>query len=299
MKPINRKSWHKPVLLKQAIDFLNISKGRNYIDATLGGGGFSQEILKRGGRVLSIEQDPEIISLAKKHYSYCPSASWQIIKGNFAKIKEICQKKKFSPVAGVVFDLGISSLHYFHLKKGFSFRENSFLDMRLDPTQKTTAADIVNNLPQKELEENLLNLVQEKLAKNIAREIVKKRQSKPIENTKQLTEIIESVYQKEKIFSKQHPATKTFLALRILTNQEFDNLKRGLIESLEILIPGGRLVVISFHSGEDRIVKSFFKDQEKKNRLKILTKKPILPSFLEIKSNPLSRSARLRAGEKL
>ena len=294
----NNKQWHKSVLLKEAIKLLKVVPGGRYVDATLGTGGYSQEILKKGGRLLSIDLDPEMIKLTKQRFKNLSGDSWEIVQDNFINIGKICKEKNHLPLQGVIFDLGISSLHYKDLKRGFSFKGEGKLDMRLDPKQKITAAAILEQISKEELENILLRLVQEKLAKKIASAIIRGRQKNRLKNPRDLAQIVRQVYEKEGIRTKRDPATKLFLALRILVNKELENIKKGLRESLKILAPQGRLVVVSFHSGEDRIVKKFFQSKKQKNKLVVLTKRPIYPSFKEKASNPLSRSARLRAGEK-
>lgn len=296
--PENKVNWHKPVLLQPAINLLEIKKQHKYIDATLGTGGYSYEICRLGGNVLSIEADNEMINFTKKRYKNCPSAFWKIVQGNFSRIKEIAKESKFFPCDGIVFDLGITSLHY-KLGRGFSFKDKK-LDMRLDEkNQILTAHEIINTYPKELLEEKLRYIAQEPLAFQIAEEIAKKRKSSKIKSAEELALLIKKVYENHNLKPKINPATKTFMALRIMVNHEFENLNEGLQQAFATIRVGGRLVVVSFHSGEDRITKLYFKKLVKQKRAKDLTKKGVKASFKEVKENPLSRSAILRGIEKI
>jgi 16S rRNA (cytosine1402-N4)-methyltransferase len=305
---------HKPVLLNEVLEFLRVEKEEKYLDATVGGGGHSEAILKAGGIVLGIDQDPEAVFYARKRLNQiCPAPkrekqtfrgpssvfSWKIVQGNFAFLKAITKKHRFENIAGVLFDLGMASFQLASAHRGFSFQVDGPLDMRLDPNLKVTAADLVNVLSEGELNELFKKMADEQLAGPIAHALVRARHLKPITRTSQLADLVAEVYRKRRRFKKIHPATKVFQALRIAVNSEFENLKKGLPAAIKVLKPGGRIVIISFHSGEDRLVKNFFREQAKKDKLKILTKKPIRPTLVEIRANPLSRSARLRGGEKI
>lgn len=292
---------HKPVLLKEAIEYLNIKKGGKYIDATVGLGGHAEKILQKGGEVLGIDWDKEVLEIAKEHLRHaCPDAPWQIIQGNFSNIQRMAKNLNFLPADGVLFDLGLSYYHYKLAGRGFSFDEDEFLDLRIGG-KGLTGYQIVNFASKKELSDLFSKTVQEKLAGQIAEAIVERRKIKKIKTSKELSEIVVRVY--EEVFGKRkhrlHPATKVFLSLRIAVNKEFENLKKGLEGALRILSPTGRLVVISFHSGEDRIVKQFFKQKSTRGELRILTKKAIRPTQKELRENPAARSALLRAAEKL
>ena len=295
--------FHKPALLKEVIEYLNIKPGEKYIDATVGGGGHTEAILKRGGKVLGIDCDPEAIKAARRYLSQaCPvpkfrdvGVSWCLVRENFAHLKEVAEEKGFAQVAGIFFDLGVSSYQLETPERGFSFEAETFLDMRMDPSLKVTAADLINGLNKGELDELFSKLAQEKYSRRLAGAICRARRIAPIRTCRQLTEIVVKVKPRKK--GGRHPATNCFLALRIAVNDELNNLKRALPQALALLKIKGRLVIISFHSGEDRIVKNFLK--KNKDRLKILTKKPVRPTEREIKANPRSRSAKLRAGEKI
>ena len=291
--------FHKPVLLKEAIEFLAVKSGEKYIDATLGGGGHTEAILKSGGILLGIDCDPEAIAAARRRLSSaCPGASWRLIRGNFENLKEIAMSNNFFPAAGILFDLGVSSYQLETPQRGFSFNLEGPLDMRMDPDLKVTAADLINCLSENELTEIFFKFGEERFSRRIANAICRARQVAPIKAANELAEVILRVRPKRGRFDRSHPATRCFQALRIAVNDELNNLKKALPQALEILKPGGRLVVLSFHSLEDRIVKNFLKEKAKEKEIKILTKKPIRPSEKEIEENPRSRSAKLRAGEK-
>jgi 16S rRNA (cytosine1402-N4)-methyltransferase len=295
-----KKSFHKPVLLKEVIEYLNIKAGEKYLDATLGGGGHAQEILKRGGKLLGIDCDPWAIEAARGCLSSaCPDASWQLARGNFAHLKEIALEHGFAQVAGVLFDLGVSTYQLETAERGFSFNLECPLDMRMDPDLQVTAADLVNGLSENELKEIFTRFGEERYARRLAGAIGRARQIKPIKTANQLAAIILKAWPRRGRFERIHPATRCFQALRIAVNDELGNLRKALPQAGELLKPKGRLVVISFHSLEDRIVKRFFKEEEKEEKLRIITKKPIRPTEAEINSNPRSHSAKLRVAEKI
>jgi 16S rRNA (cytosine1402-N4)-methyltransferase len=301
MKKIKRWEIHKPVLLEETIDYLAIKKGGKYIDATVGLGGHAERIVKLGGQLLGIDCDNEVLEIAKERLELaCPDAPWQLIKGNFSEIEEIAEKHRFVPVDGILFDLGISTYHYQKAKRGFSFKDNFFLDLRISKEKAVTAFDIVNQASREELAELLAKTVQERLADEIACACIKSRRKKPIKTAADLAKLVEGVYQHYYGRRKRrlHPATKVFLALRIAVNKEFENLRKGLVGAVRILSSGGRLAVISFHSGEDRLVKQFFKSEEKQGKLNVLTKRGIYPSREEIVENSAARSAVLRVAER-
>jgi len=293
---------HLPVLKEKVIEYLYPKENENFVDCTFGEGGHTKEILKRNGpkgKVLAIEIDPDLYEKGKKLEEKFKGRL--ILKnGNFARLKEIVERENFWPVNGILFDLGISSWHLEESGRGFSFKKDEPLIMRYDKDLKAlTAIDVLNKFSEREIERILREFGEENFSKKIAREIVKERKKKKIETTFQLVEIVKRAvpkwYQRRKI----HFATKTFLALRIFVNKELENLKEGLKHSLEILESRGRLVVISFHSLEDRIVKEFFKKAKKEGLIEILTKKPEVPSKEEIQKNKRARSAKLRAAKKL
>jgi len=285
---------HKPVLVKEVLEYLDPKPGENFIDCTFGFGGHSLAILERNlpdGKVLGIEQDKEVLELALKNKRLI------LIKNNFKNLKKIVKKYEFNRVSGILFDLGISSWHFDKSNRGFSFQINEPLEMNCSEND-LNAQEIINQWPEQELARIFKEYGEERFPGRIARVICEQRSKKQIKTTKQLVDIIEQAIPRKHRYKKIHFATKVFQALRIAVNDELNNLEKALPQALDILEPGGRLVVISFHSLEDRIVKHFFKEEFKKNHLKILTKKPITPSEQEIDLNPRSRSAKLRAAEK-
>jgi len=288
---------HTAVLKKETLEVLDPKPGENFIDGTFGGGGHSLAILEKiapNGRLLGIDQDPEIIKRSR-----LLNPGLILINDNFANLENIVRENSFSNVHGILLDLGFSSWHLEESGKGFSFQKDEPLDMRYGQNTELTAAEILNSWPGKEIEKILKEYGQERFAEKIALEIVKARTIKKITGTGQLAEIIKKAVPARYGRQRIHPATKTFQALRITVNNELDNLKKVLPQAINILEAGGRLAIISFHSLEDKIVKNFFKENFQKGILEILTKKPILPSGEEIKSNLRARSAKLRAARKL
>lgn len=294
---------HIPVLKKEVIEYLGPKENQNFVDCTIGEGGHTLEILKKTGpqgKVLGIDRDPEIIKKLKVKFQELKLIQRVILVcGNFSELKNIIERENFKPIDGILFDLGICSWHLEESGRGFSFLRDEPLDMRYNAEKGVSVKEILNYWPEKEIEKILKEFAQEKFAKRIAREIEKERKRKKIETTFQLVEIIKRATPKWYHRQRIHFATKSFQALRIAVNKELENLRIALPQSLEILEKGGKIVIISFHSLEDKIVKNFLKVKEKEGKLKILTKKPIRPSLKEIKINPRSRSARLRAGEKI
>lgn len=286
---------HEPVLLREALVALNIKKGGKYVDTTVGLGGHAQTICQAGGRVLGIDWDRQALEMARQRLSACPDAV--LVLENFTKLAQVCQKYGFVPADGVLFDLGVSSLQLEMPGRGFSFQRDEPLDMRMNPEQQNvTAADLLNVLSEKQLNELFAKTTAQNLARAVARAVSGARRAQPIKTTGQLAEICEKLGGRRR---KIHPATTIFLALRLTVNSELKNLQEALPQALEILGPAGRLVVISFHSGEDRLVKQFLRENEKAGKLRILTKKPTRPKTSEISQNPRARSAKLRLAEKL
>ena len=286
--------FHTPVLLKEVIDNLKIKRGGQYIDATVGGGGQAAAILKLGGKILGIDYDPEAIKAARKCLaSACPDTCWRLARGNFKDLELIAKDNGFEKVDGVLFDLGVSSHQLETARRGFSFNLEGPLDMRMDPTLAVTAADLVNGLTKNELEELFKKFSDEPRAATIAEAIVRARRVEPIKTCGQLVNIVGAGR------GRLHPATRVFQTLRMAVNDELNNLSQALPQAVGLLKPGGRLVVISFHSGEDRIVKNFLKEQKIKGNLIMISKKPFMATAAEMAANPKSRSAKLRVGEKL
>jgi len=289
---------HISVLKTEVLELLDPQSNENFIDATTGEAGHSLEILnkiKPSGKVLGIELDEKVCQkLEQKKIK-----NLIMVNSSFVNLKEIIQAKKFGPVSGILFDLGFLSWHVDESKKGFSFLKEEDLDMRFSTKTELTAIKIINFWNEEEILNILKEYGEEQFAKNIARNIVKKRQESPIRTTTQLSEVIKSSVPGWYRHKKIHPATKTFQALRITVNNELESIKKVLPQALEILKPGGRIAIISFHSLEDRIVKRYFKEKAQENLLKILTKKPLQASREEIINNPRSRSAKLRAAIKI
>jgi len=293
---------HIPVLKKEVLEMLDPKANENFVDATFGEGGHAISILERTnpeGKLLALEVDPELFEkekeLEKKFFGRL------ILRNeNFSNLKEIIEKENFKEISGVLFDFGISSWHFEESGRGFTFKRDEPLMMRYDnDLKKLTAADVLNNFSEKEIEKILRKYGQEKFSRKIAKEIVEQREKKKILTTFQLVEVVKRAIPSFEIRKRKiYFATKTFLALRIFVNEELENLKEGLKRSLEVMRKGGRVVVISFHSLEDKIVKNFFKEKEKEGLVKILTKKPVVPSNLEVLKNKRSRSAKLRAAIK-
>lgn len=287
-------SFHVPVLVNSVIDFLAVKAGEKYLDATIGGGGHTEKILAEGGLVLGIDYDQDAIVFCQKKFAKEIAAGQLVLyQGNFANLSDVTAHFGFEKVKGTVFDLGVSAHQLKDAARGFSFSIDAPLDMRVDQSLKITAADFINNLPERRLNELFKNTGGEKLAGPIAKAVVGVRAMRSIERTSQLVAIIEKVVKRR---GKLHPATKVFMALRIAVNSELENLKQALPAVVGILDTGGRLVVISFQSAEDAIVKNFFRLQP---QLSILTKKPIRPTREEILLNSASQAAKLRAAVKI
>jgi len=284
---------HIPVLLKETIACLNPQKNENFVDCTINGGGHTKEILKKiapNGKVLGIEWDFQIYeNILKQNIERL-----EVVNRSYAELEKIIIEKKFKDVAGVLFDLGMSSFQIEESGKGFSFNRNEPLIMTYGNTENT-AEKILNSYDEERLEKIIREYGEEKFSRKIAKAIIKARKTKPLKTTFDLVEIIRQAVPAKYQYSKTHFATRTFQAIRIEANQELENLKIALPQAVRILKPGGRLATISFHSLEDRIVKNFFKNQEKEKQIKIITKKPIIASEEEIIKNPRARGAKLRA----
>ncbi|MDO8429624.1 MAG: 16S rRNA (cytosine(1402)-N(4))-methyltransferase RsmH [Candidatus Daviesbacteria bacterium] len=322
--------YHIPVMPKETIEYLNIKPGSWYIDCNLGGGGHTEKILEAGGRVLGIDLDPDSITEVAKKYGLelktesqglrAYSKNLILCQTNFAKIKEVVtsslrankvseaisrERIASSPTAprndvmGILFDLGVSTHQLEEDQRGFSFNKDAPLDMRMNQnSNQAKAADLINGLHEGELTELFRVLGEENFAKPIARAVVNYREHKRIETTNELASIVLSVRHRSPQ-DRTHPATRIFQALRIAVNDELHSLKDALPEAFEVLSPSGRIVVISFHSLEDRIVKNFFKELSTQGKGKILTNKPLEPSEEEVLENPRSRSGKMRVIEKV
>lgn len=283
---------------KEVIEYLKLDRGGVALDCTVGLGGHADSILKEigpQGKFIGLDQDQEALELAQNRLSSFGNCT--LLQGNFRKIDQILAKLKIDKVDGILFDLGVSSLQLQTPSRGFSFRLDAPLDMRMDKNLRLSAFDLVNFLPQEGLSDILKRYGQERWHNRIARTIVRERKKAMIVNTRQLAELVQRVIPKRHSFI--HPATRTFQALRIAVNDELEALGEALNKSVDCLRPGARICVISFHSLEDRIVKHRFRSFAKEGKLKIITKKPITPTKEEISSNPRVRSAKLRVGEKI
>lgn len=312
---------HTPVLLDEVLNGLQVRPGGSYIDGTVGAGGHSAAILERtgaGGKLLGLDVDPVALNIASERLStFRESGQIRLVQSNFERLDEVAQAESFGEVDGVLLDLGVSSMQLDTAERGFSFRAEGPLDMRLDPRNPTTAADLVNTLPEEELANLIYKYGEEPASRRIARRIVEARSKEVINTTAQLESIVYRALG-GKVAGRSrnpiHPATKTFQALRIVVNRELEVLEKGLEAAVRVLKPGGRLAVISFHSLEDRIVKLFIRQEQKgcicppeypvcmcgrKPRLKVINSKPIEASQEEARRNPRSRSARLRLAEKV
>ncbi len=307
---------HVPVMSDEVIKFLGCKPGGIFVDGTVGGGGHTMGILNAiapAGRVVGIDRDEDAIEAARqrlKDYAH----RLTLARENFADIKKIMEALGIKEVDGILLDLGVSSYHLESPERGFSFRFDAPLDMRMDTRQRRSAYHVVNESSLERLTEILRDYGEERWAKRIAKAIVEKRRHGPISTTKELSDLVSSAIPKKFHPKDIHPATRTFQAIRIEVNDELDNLKRCIDDGVDLLIKGGRMVIISFHSLEDRIVKNSFKGLEKGcicpddfpacvcgrlPKLKIITKKPVAPTEEEILRNPRGRSARLRAAERL
>lgn len=287
------KTTHKPALLHESLTGLNLRPEKSYIDCTLGGGGHSLEIIKQGGKLYALDIDADAIKRTKEHFQkHCPNAFYDFKNINFSKLKQAAKEWGITKVSGILFDLGLSSDQLADGKRGFSFLKDAELDMRANLALGVKAKDLINALSKKELIYLFKTYGQETWADKIAQKIITARKLKPISTTKELADIIV----RAKPQSKIHSATQVFQALRIAVNDELNNLKSTLPQAVELLETKGRLVIISFHSLEDKIVKHFIKNNK---QLKNITKKPIIPSEAEITKNPRSRSAKLRIAEKI
>lgn len=289
---------HAPVLLQEVLDLLVTDRGGRYLDATLGLGGHAEAVLEAlspEGRLLGVDMDPESLALAERRLLARFPGRYSLARGNFRNISRILADAAFAPLSGALFDLGVSSLHFDKAARGFAIMKEGPLDMRLDPENPLTAARIVNDWPFEQLELLLREYGDERDSARIARWIVSARAERPFATTADLKGLIESKLPRA---GGAHPATKTFMALRIAVNQELENLTRGLEAALPALAPGARLAVISFHSIEDRIVKNVFRSFVEQGSCSAVTRSPVCPAAEEAAKNPRARSAKLRVVEK-
>ncbi|MEX0682374.1 MAG: 16S rRNA (cytosine(1402)-N(4))-methyltransferase RsmH [Dehalococcoidia bacterium] len=311
ISPPNGILVHTPVLKDEVVRFLAVQPGGRYIDCTLGAGGHAGAILEAsapGGMVLGIDADPHAISLARERLAEFGDSA-HLVNGNFRDVEAIARKLTFVPVHGVLFDLGLSSMQLAEEGRGFSFQTEAPLDMRFGPEQRLTAADIVNDYEEAEIANLIWELGEERFSRRIAGAIIRAR---PLTTTTELAAVVARAIPGGR--TRIHPATRTFQALRIAVNDELQALETALDQAHHILGPGGRMVVISFHSLEDRIVKQFLQRESRncvcppetpacvcghKATLRVLTKRPVTAADEELSANPRSRSAKLRAAERI
>lgn len=293
------EKYHIPVMLFEALEYLKIRKDGVYVDCTLGGGGHSLEIAKslsEKGVLISLDWDEDALKYVEEmRRSKKYECNWRLVKSNFVKLTDVLKQEGIEKVDGILFDLGVSSYQLDVAERGFSFKKQAELDMRMDRELTVKAKDLINGLYKKELESLLRTYGEEPRAKKIAEVIVEKREENVIETTEQLSQIIQKVVPFK---ARNKSAMRVFQALRIAVNDELSNLQTGLPQALESLAEEGRCVVMSFHSLEDRIVKNVFLDSEKKGLGKRLSKRPITPTPAEIIQNPRARSAKMRVFEK-
>ncbi len=293
-------NFHTPVLLQEIIEHIDPSPGKKYIDATIGGGGHTEAILEKGGLVLGIDVDQDAHSYVQENFKFqISNFKLKVAKGNFRDIDKITRLNNFEKVAGIIFDLGVSSFQIDNPNRGFSFQKEGELDMRMDQDLQVKALDLINGLTKSELYELFTRLGEESFARPISDMIVKVRTVNPIKTTTQLRELLAKTRNAWTPKEKAMASKKVFQALRIAVNSELDNIKEALPKAIDLLENKGRLAIISFHSLEDRIVKENFILFEEKGLGKIVTKKPIEASEEEVSKNKRSRSAKLRVFIKL
>jgi 16S rRNA (cytosine1402-N4)-methyltransferase len=296
-------SRHLPVLLAEVLEYLNCQPGRVYVDGTVGSAGHARAILERSspsGRLIGLDWDEQAIQRAQRNLAGF-SNRFELRRENFKDLRSVLKSLFLIRVDGILLDLGVSTEQLENQEKGFSFRWEAPLDMRMSRETKMTAQDLLRKLSISEMSGILRQYGEERWASRIARAIVRQRKTKPIHTTRQLVEVIERSIPFHR--GRIHPATRTFQALRIAVNDELGNLQAFLADCADLLSPGGRLCIISFHSLEDRMVKNHFRQWAKtaigSHPFRILTPKPVVPSSAEVFSNPSARSAKLRAVEKL
>lgn len=288
------ESVHHPVMVQEVCDWLVTDPSGVYVDATVGGGGHALAILQRlpqTGHLVGIDRDKEVLHKAENNLRNF-AKQITLCHGPFSRMNSILASLGICMVQGVLFDLGVSSFHLDQGERGFSFERNGPLDMRMDTTQEVDAFQVVNHFQEKDLAELIYRYGEEPFARQIARAIVKRRLGRPINSTRELAQIVEAIVPRR---GKIHPATRTFMALRIFVNRELEELSQALSQIPYLLEEGGRIVVLSYHSLEDRMVKRFFREC---SELLVLTKKPLRPREEEVRENPRSRSARLRVAER-
>lgn len=298
---VAEEKFHIPVMLGEVVDYLNLGPGKVIVDATIGTGGHSKEILKRimpGGRLIGIDRDEESLAVARERLS-ANSSACEFVYGNFIDLDAILKDLNIKKIDGILFDLGISSYQLENPGRGFSFQYDGPLDMRLDRNSYISAYDLVNNLNEDEISAMLWNFGEERWHNRIARFLVEEREKHAITTTEQLSKVVVKAIPPKYRHYRIHPATRTFQAVRIAVNRELQTLEVAINKALQLLESSARICVISFHSLEDRIVKFGFRKAAAEGKIKIITAKPLTPQVAEIKENPSSRSSKLRVAEKL
>ena len=287
---------HVPVLWREAIEILNAQPDGFYIDATLGAGGHAEEILRRldKGKLIGIDRDPAALAFAGERLKDF-GEKLITMPGNFAQISDLYAASGFPPADGLLADLGMSTMQLEDASRGFSFSTPGPLDMQMGPNSGPNAADLVNEMSEQELADVIFKLGEERHSRRVARAIVKGR---PYRLTTELAQVVTRAIPSRTALRHIHPATRTFQALRMAVNRELECLESLLAQALDVLKPGGRVVILSFHSLEDRLVKWAFKAWQREGRARILTRRVVRPSEAEIAANPRSRSAKLRAAER-
>ncbi|MCX6091120.1 MAG: 16S rRNA (cytosine(1402)-N(4))-methyltransferase RsmH [Candidatus Atribacteria bacterium] len=289
-------SFHRPVMVREIMSFLVSDPDGVYVDATVGGGGHSQALLQRlspVARVIGIDRDDDALRAAAETLNDF-SRQIRLVKASFSQMKSILERENIMGISGALLDLGVSSWQLDQPERGFSFEKEGPLDMRMDTRGGLQAGNVVNSMPEKELADLIFRYGEERFSRRIAREVVEARRKKRIESTGELEALIWKAVPVR--HGRIHPATRTFMALRIYVNRELEELQEGLQSVVPLLRKGGRVVVLSYHSLEDRIVKNFFRSSA---QLEVLTKKPVVPSPEEVAVNPRARSARLRVAERI
>lgn len=293
-------NFHKPVLLKEVLAYLDVQRGKKYIDATLGGGGHAREILERGGKVLGVDVDEDAITYIKNQKSRIKNfENLKLTQGNFKDIDTIAHLNSFDKVSGIIFDLGISSFQIDSPDRGFSYQKEGPLDMRMDKNLSVKAADLVNILTKGELNELFSKLGEECSARVFSERIISARRIRKIETTEDLARAVGGKNYKASAFERARLLKKVFQALRIAVNDELNSLREALPKAMKLLDRDGRLIAISFHSLEDRIVKNTFNEYKREGLGTVLTKKPITPSREEVSENRRSKSAKMRVFKKI
>lgn len=295
------QKFHIPIMLKEVLDYLNLAPGKIIVDATIGTGGHSLAILERimpGGRLIGIDRDKESSAISKERLRKFADA-YDFVYGNFMDIDEILKSLNVESVDGILFDLGVCAFQLDNPERGFSFQYEGPLDMRMDRSSYISAYDLVNNLTEEEISSLLWNFGQERWHNRIARLLVKVREKHPIRTTLELSNIVLRAIPYKHRHYRIHPATRTFLGIRIAVNRELETLEVAIDKAIKLLSRTARICVISFHSLEDRVVKLKFRQAASFGLINIITPKPLIPTHSEVKVNPSSRSAKLRVAERL